>query len=326
MKENLFLKHTGIELPIICGAMYPCSNPELVAAVSEAGGIGIVQPISLVFVHKHDFRQGLQLIKSMTQKPFGMNIITEKSSKMYQERMEKYLDIALEEGVRFFITSLGNPKWVTERVHAQGGFVYHDVVDRRWALKALDSGVDGIICVNNRAGGHAGQRSLETLHNEMNDLNVPLIAAGGISTSAQVEHAMKSGYLGVQLGTRFIATSECNAHEDYKKAIVDAHEQDIVLTEKISGVPVSVIYSESVKRMGLRANPVARYMLKHPKFKHWMRMYYTLQSAWKLKNASLKGYSYSDFWQAGKSVEGINSIQSAAEVIQDLKKGCETFS
>ena len=145
MTQNLFLKHAGIEIPIICGAMYPCSNPELVAAVSEAGGIGIVQPISLVFVHKHDFRQGLQLIKSMTQKPFVMNIITEKSSKMYQERMEKYLDIALEEGVRFFITSLGNPKWVAERVHAQGGFVYHDVVDRKWALKALDSGVDGII-------------------------------------------------------------------------------------------------------------------------------------------------------------------------------------
>ena len=326
MTQNLFLKHAGIEIPIICGAMYPCSNPELVAAVSEAGGIGIVQPISLVFVHKHDFRQGLQLIKSMTQKPFGMNIITEKSSKMYQERMEKYIDIALEEGVRFFITSLGNPKWVAERVHAQGGFVYHDVVDRKWALKALDSGVDGIICVNNRAGGHAGQRSLETLYNELSDLNVPLIAAGGLSTCEQIEQAMKSGYFGVQLGTRFIATNECNAHADYKKAIVDAHEQDIVLTEKISGVPVSVIYSESVKRMGLRANPVARYMLKHPKFKHWMRMYYTLQSAWKLKNASLKGYTYSDFWQAGKSVEGINSIQSVASIMENLKKGCQPVS
>lgn len=326
MEKNIFLKHTGTELPIICGAMYPCSNPELIAAVAQAGGMGIVQPLSLVFVHKHDFRQGLRYIKSITDKPFGLNIITEKSSKIYQDRMKKYLDIALEEGVRFFVTSLGNPKWVVDRVHAQGGVVYHDVVDRRWALKALDSGVDGIICVNNRAGGHAGQRSLETLFNEMNDLNVPLVAAGGISTARQIEDALNFGYLGVQLGTRFIATTECNAHEDYKKAIVDAHEQDIVLTEKISGVPVSVIYSDAIKRMGLQASPIARYMLRHAKLKHWMRMFYTIQSAWKLKQASLKGYSYSDFWQAGKSVEGIESVLTVTDVMNELKKGCKNIT
>lgn len=321
MTESLFLKHTGTELPIICGAMYPCSNPELVAAVSEAGGMGIIQPLSLVFVHKRDFTEGIRYIQSLTSKPFGLNIITEKSSKMYRDRMEKYLDISLELGVRFFVTSLGNPRWVVERVHAKGGYVYHDVVDRKWALKALESGVDGIICVNNRAGGHAGQQSLETLYNEMRDLGVPLIAAGGLSTDKQIHTALSLGYQGVQMGTRFIATQECSAHADYKKAIIAAHEADIVLTDKISGVPVSVIYTESVKRMGLRANSVARYMLRHPKFKHWMRMYYTLQSAWKLKEASLKGYSYSDFWQAGKSVEGIDSVQSVAEVMKNLRTG-----
>jgi len=321
MSNSVFLKHTGTELPIICGAMYPCSNPELVAAVSEAGGMGIVQPLSLVFVHKRDFKDGLCYIKSLTSKPFGLNIITEKSSKMYRYRMEKYLDISLEMGVRFFVTSLGNPRWVVERVHAAGGYVYHDVVDRKWALKALESGVDGIICVNNRAGGHAGHQTPQSLFNEMRDLGVPLIAAGGISTQEQVHAAMMLGYQGVQMGTRFIATRECNAHEDYKKAIISAHEADIVLTEKISGVPVSVIFTESVKRMGLKANPLARYMLKHPKFKHWMRMYYTIQSAWKLKEASLKGFSYSDFWQAGKSVEGIDSIQSVSEVMENLRVG-----
>ena len=323
MTESLFLKHTGTELPIICGAMYPCSNPELVAAVSEAGGMGIIQPLSLVFVHKRDFTEGIRYIQSLTSKPFGLNIITEKSSKMYRDRMEKYLDISLELGVRFFVTSLGNPRWVVERVHAKGGYVYHDVVDRKWALKALESGVDGIICVNNRAGGHAGQQSLETLYNEMRDLGVPLIAAGGLSTANQIHTALSLGYQGVQMGTRFIATQECSAHADYKKAIISAHEADIVLTDKISGVLVSVIYTESVKRMGLRANSVARYMLRHPKFKHWMRMYYTLQSAWKLKEASLKGYSYSDFWQAGKSVEGIDSVQSVAEVMKNLRAGLD---
>src|SRR3989338_11444968 len=102
--ETSFTKQAGIKYPIICGAMYPCSNPELVASVSEAGGIGIIQPLSMVFVHKHDFRKGLKFIKSLTKNPIGMNIITEKSAKIYQERMEKWLDISLEEGVRFFVT------------------------------------------------------------------------------------------------------------------------------------------------------------------------------------------------------------------------------
>ncbi|NBO38952.1 nitronate monooxygenase [bacterium] len=321
MSESLFLKHTRSELPIICGAMYPCSNPELVAAVSEAGGIGIIQPLSLVFVHKKEFRSGLEYIQSLTKKPIGLNIITEKSSQMYRDRMEKYLDIALEMGVRFFVTSLGNPRWVVDRAHAVGGFVYHDVVDKKWALKALDSGVDGIICVNNRAGGHAGYQTMETLFAEMESLNIPLIAAGGLSTANDLRHALAIGYQGIQMGTRFIATQECTAHADYKKAIITANESDIVLTEKISGVPVSVILTESVKRMGLKANPFARYLLRHPRFKHWMRLYYTTQSLWKLKEASMKGFSYSDFWQAGKSVEGIDSVESVAQVMSSLRAG-----
>jgi nitronate monooxygenase len=214
---------------------------------------------------------------------------------------------------------LGNPRWVTEKVHAAGGFVYHDVVDRKWAMKALDSGVDGIICVNNRAGGHAGQHAMEKLFSDMHDLHVPLIAAGGLSTGSDIKQALLLGYQGVQLGTRFIATTECTAHLDYKKAIVAAHEADIVLSEKITGVPVAVINTESVKRLGLKANPLARYMLGHPKMKHWVRMFYTLQSAWKLKEASTKGFSHSDFWQAGKSVEGIDSVVSVADVMAEFR-------
>ncbi|MFZ9520482.1 MAG: NAD(P)H-dependent flavin oxidoreductase [Silvanigrellaceae bacterium] len=321
MSKSIFLEHTKTELPIICGAMYPCSNPELVAAVSEAGGIGIIQPLSLVFVHKREFTEGLKYIRSLTQKPIGLNIITEKSSKIYQQRMEKYLDIALELGVRFFVTSLGNPSWVVKKVHAVGGYVYHDVVDKKWALKALENGVDGIIGVNNRAGGHAGYKTPEELFTELSTLGVPLVAAGGLSTAEDVKEAMSIGYLGVQLGTRFIASAECTAHSDYKSAIVGAEESDIVLTEKISGVPVSVILTESVRRMGLKANPVARWMLKHPKFKHWMRLYYTTSSFWRLKEASMKGVSYKDFWQAGKSVRGIDSVQTVADIMAELARG-----
>src|SRR5512146_2301337 len=87
-------RHAGIEIPLICGAMYPCSNPELVAAVSEAGGIGIVQPISLTYVHGHDFREGLRLIRRLTSKPVGMNALIEGSSRAYHERMVRWVEVA----------------------------------------------------------------------------------------------------------------------------------------------------------------------------------------------------------------------------------------
>lgn len=106
----------GIDVPIIAGAMYPCSNPELVAAASAAGGIGIVQPISLTYVHGYDFRAGLRFIKSITDKPIGMNALIEQSSTRYHQRMQQWVDIALEEGVRFFVTSLGKPGWVVEKI------------------------------------------------------------------------------------------------------------------------------------------------------------------------------------------------------------------
>ncbi len=111
----------GIDVPLICGAMYPCSNPELVAAASEAGAIGIVQPISLVYVYGNDFRQGLRRIRQLTDKPIGMNVLTEQSSQRYLDRMRRWLDIALEEGVRFFVSSLGNPRWIVDAVEPAGG-------------------------------------------------------------------------------------------------------------------------------------------------------------------------------------------------------------
>ncbi|MDR3491284.1 MAG: nitronate monooxygenase [Gammaproteobacteria bacterium] len=316
--KTLFTEQVGIQYPIICGAMYPCSNPELVAAASEAGGIGIIQPLSLVFVHKHAFRDGLKLIKSKTTKPIGMNIITEKSSKTYEKRMHEWLDIALEEGVRFFVTSLGNPRWVVDKVAPYQGIVYHDVTEKKWAEKALDAGAQGLICVNNRAGGHAGTLTTEKLFTDLSSFNVPLICAGGIGDQKTFHHALELGYAGVQLGTRFIATTECNAHADYKNAIIKAHESDIVLTDKISGVPVSVIKTEYIEKIGTKAGIFARYLLKHRRTKHWMRMYYTLQSLWKLKKASLEGASYKDYWQAGKSVEGCHEILSVNKVIQQL--------
>jgi nitronate monooxygenase len=321
--KTTFTEQVGIEVPLICGAMYPCSNPELVAAVSAAGGIGIIQPLSMIYVHRHDLREGIRLMRGITDKPIGFNAIVEKSSKVYEDRMRRWIDVALEEGVRFFITALGKPDWVVKKVHAVGGVVYHDVTERKWAERALDGGVDGLICVNNRAGGHAGARAPQDLYDELNDLGVPLVCAGGIGDEKGFVDALSLGYAGVQLGTRFIATAECHAHDDYKRAIVQAKARDIVLTERISGVPVAVIETDYVKKVGTKAGFVAKRMLRHPKLKHYARMYYSLRSLVQLKRASLQGTNYRDYFQAGRSVEGIDAIEPAAEVVARFEQAVE---
>lgn len=312
-----FTEQVGIQIPIICGAMYPCSNPELVAAASEAGAIGIVQPLSMTYVHGHQLREGLRLIKSLTSKPFGMNIIVEKSSKVYEKRMRESVDIGLEEGCRFFITALGNSKWVVDAVKAFKGTVYHDVTERKWADKALSYGVDGLICVNNRAGGHAGRKSPEELWNELHDLNVPLICAGGVGDEQDFIHALQIGYAGVQMGTRFIATVECREKDNYKQAILAADESDIILTERVTGIPLSVIRTPYVEQIGTHVGPIARYLLQHRWTKHWMRLWYSLMAVRSFKNVTLHGGSSKDYLQAGKSVHGINTIKPAGTIIKE---------
>ena len=309
-------RHAGIEIPLICGAMYPCSNPELVAAASEAGGIGIVQPISLTYVHGHDFRAGLRLIRSLTTKPVGMNALIEQSSRTYRDRMERWIEVALEEGVRFFVTSLGNPRWVVDRVHAAGGVVYHDVTELKWAQKGRDAGVDGLIGVNRRAGGHPGTRSAEELLGEVAPVGLPVVCAGGIGEAGDFVAALRLGYAGAQLGTRFIATTECKASAAYKSAILAAGEEDIVLSERITGVPVAVIRTPYIERVGLRAGRVARWMLRHRRTKHLMRTVYALRSLWQLKRASLDTSGSQDYWQAGRSVRSIDSIEPAGVIVR----------
>ena len=314
--DTPFSRQAGIEVPLICGAMYPCSNPELIAAVSEAGGIGILQPISLTYVHGHDYREGIRYMRTLTSRPIGMNALIEASSRTYHQRMIEWVNIALEEGVRFFVTSLGNPRWVVEAAKPYGGIVYHDVTERKWALKALEGGVHGLIAVNRRAGGHAGPRSPEQLLEELGNLGVPLICAGGIGTEQDFVRVLEMGYAGAQLGTRFIATTECRASQVYKQAIVNAKEADIVLSERISGVPVAVINTPYLRRAGLKAGPFARWMLRGRRTKKWMRSFYGLKSIWQLKRASLDESGEKDYWQAGKSVAGIDKIEPAGEIVR----------
>ena len=317
--QTKFTDHAGVEYPIICGAMYPCSNPELVSAASNGGGLAIMQPVSLTYVHGWDLRKGIKYIKSMTNKPFGFNALIEKSNKIHIERMSVWIDIALEEGIRFFVTSLGKPDWVCEKVHTVGGVVYHDVTTRHWAKKGKDSGVDGLICVNNRAGGHLGDQSKEQMFEELHDMNLPLICAGGVGGEDELNDALRLGYDGVQMGTRFIATDECNTSDNYKRAIIEANEEDISWTKRISGVPISVIKTKNFRQ----ENSWLVRKLLSGKFKHLARTFINSISYWRLKsikqsdekNGSPKS---TELYSAGKSVGAIDNTVSATVIMREL--------
>jgi nitronate monooxygenase len=127
--------------------------------------------------------------------------------------------------------------------------------------------------------------------------------------------ALRMGYAGVQMGTRFIATTECSASPEYKQTIVDAEEEDIVHSERLTGVPVAVINTPSVQKLGLKAGPLARWMLRGRRTKHWMRTIYALKSFWQLRRSLHAKSARGDYWQAGKSVAGIRSVEPVATIV-----------
>ena len=286
--------------------------------MSEAGALGVIQPLSLTYVHGYDFLEGIRYIRSLTQKPIGFNALIEKSSRKYHERMSNWIDIALDEGIKFFITSLGKPDWVVKRVQNYGGVVYHDVTEQKWAQIGVDCGVDGLICVNNRAGGHCGGLSPQQLIEQCKDFNKPMVCAGGVATAESVKSMLDLGYQACQLGTRFIATLECRVSHGYKQAIVDAGEEDIALTEKMTGVPVSIIKPAKHREQDLKAQGLLGWMLQSPRFKHLARLYLSLRSIMGLKKAISSNSAESEYWQAGKSVDGIHEVISVKQVVDQL--------
>ena len=315
--SSQFLKDTGAKVPIICGPMYPGSNPELVAAVSNSGGFGVVQPLALTILYGHDFRKGLQLIKKLTKNSFGVNFtIFGGANKKYHKQMERWMEISIEEGVKFFLTSLGKPNEILKVAKQHQIKVYHDVPNKKVALAMKDIGVDGLNCINWRGGGQTGIQSAENFIEELHDIGIPLICAGGISNKEDYKKALEMGYAGVQMGTRFLATHECKVTQSYKQAIVESSEEDIVWTNKIAGNNSSVIKTKDVMQGGLRTGPVINFMLRQSKLKRYARMYLMSRG---LKNYNKTAFDDSvQFWQAGKGVGNVQSVKYVADIIEEF--------
>ena len=309
------LNDTGASIPVFCGPMYPGSNPELVAAVSRAGGIGIVQPLSLTYLYKHNFREGLRLIKSLSGgKPLGVNF-TILPNKKYQKMVDEWMDISISEGVKFFLTSLGKPDSIVNMAHKHGIKVYHDVHSIELARRAAAAGVDGLILLNSSMGGQTGSLEADHFIKEVKilNLNIPLVCAGGIGDEAGFSYALDQGYAGVQMGTRFLATPECMVSDGYKNGIILAKSEDIVLTNKLAGTESSVIRTPMIEQGGLRTNMLISFLLRQPATKGYARMYLLQQAIDSYKKAAFDS-SY-EIWQAGKGVSVINSIEPVADIL-----------
>jgi nitronate monooxygenase len=274
-----FTQAIGIEYPIIGAPMFLISYEEMVIAVAEAGGLGAI-PLPN-FVNTEDLKKTLDKIREKTDKPIGVNIHL---SGMFE--WEEQFALCLNYGVKFFIASLGDPCYILDDVHKNGGKVYADVISLKQGLKARDRGVDGLIAVAAGAGGHCGTIPTIILVPYLKaKTGLPVVAAGGISTGAQMAAAMAIGACAVVTGTRLIATHESKAEDAYKKMVLQAGPKDIICTDRISGNPANWL-ADSIK--DFEKIPDAR-------SKRWR-----------------------DYWSAGKSVAQVEEVKSAGEVIREM--------
>ena len=216
----------GIEHPIIQGGMIWASQWQLVTAVSNAGGLGLLGSGSM---SAEELRTQIRQCKAHTDKPFGVNVPI-----MYANSVQT-MEVIMEEGVSVVFTSAGNPALWTEKLHEKGIKVVHVVSSSKFALKAQAAGVDAVVAEGFEAGGHNGREETTTLvlvPEVCRKVTIPVIAAGGIATGRAMYATMALGAEGVQMGSRFIATEEASVHPLFKQEVLKAKEGDTVLTLK----------------------------------------------------------------------------------------------
>jgi enoyl-[acyl-carrier protein] reductase II len=216
----------GIKYPIIQGGMIWNSGWKLASAASNSGILGLIGAGSM---YPDVLREHIQKCKAATDQPFGVNV------PMLYPNIEEIMNIIVEEDVKIVFTSAGNPKTWTKWLQDKGITVVHVVSSVKFALKAQDAGVDAVVAEGFEAGGHNGREETTTLTlipMVKEHLKVPLIAAGGIATGKGMLAAMTLGADGVQMGSRFVASTESSAHDAFKQVVVDAKEGDTQLTLK----------------------------------------------------------------------------------------------
>lgn len=316
--KNRFTAMLGIEFPMIMAPMFLVSNVEMVKEAMKSGIAGTFPTLN--FRKEGELENALSELSALhKQTPggsYGVNLIVQKSNFM----LDKHLEICINHRVPFYITSLGSPEEVISKAHSYGGKVFCDVVNLKHAKKCADLGCDGFIAVGHGAGGHAGNIALHVLVESLgrNFPNIPVIAAGGISTGAGIASMLAAGAEGVSVGTRFIATTEAAVGDGYKNGIITAGMSDIVLTEKLSGTPCTIIDTPYARKIGYKQTWFERLMNRNKTLKKYVKMIIAVRGMKRLEK-SIKPNNYNNLWCAGQSVEHIKSVVPVRDVIATLR-------
>ena len=303
-----FTQQFDVKYPIICAPMFLVSSVKMVVSASEAGGVGTFPALNYRPIER--YRQTIKEIKGLTAKPFGINIIVQKSNKYQYKQIEH----ALEEKVPLIITSLGNPKEVIRLAHEMGTRVYCDVVGFEHAKKVADLGADGLIAVGFGAGGHAGEISpLALIPNLVRMVKLPVIAAGGIVDGAGMAAAFALGASAVYMGTRFIVSKEAEVGEKYKNAITRAKSEDIVNTDRVDGFPGNFIRTKELEAVGLKKGFLEEILTKNRKIKRFISLSRAARSLFGDMDSKV---SYKTVYSAGHGVGLIDAVLSIQEIME----------
>lgn len=318
MTQQTIDQMLGIEYPVIIAPMFLISNTKMIKA-ALACGVTAAFP-ALNYRTDKELRAAIADIRSASSKPFGVNLIVNKSNPKYKGQLKTLLELKVD----FIITSLGNPKEVIQHCKPLGIKVFCDVVDLAYAKKVEALGADAVIAVNNRAGGHAGNLSpMELITTLKANCQIPVISAGGVATGKDLKQVMDWGAAGASIGTIFIACDEADISQEYKQAMVDYGEKDIVRTTKLSGSPLTVINTPYVQKLGTKANWL-EWVLNHNKtLKKYAKMLLAFKGMKAVEKAAF-GATYKTVWCAGPAIEHVKSIQPISSIIKTLTSEYES--
>lgn len=303
----------GIEFPIIMAPMFLVTNPEMVIAASESGLAGCIPALNFRTIE--ELEAGIKKIKAGTSKPFGINLIVNKSNIHAKKQLFKCLDL----GVNFFITSLGSPEEVIQESKKLGIKVFCDVIDQKTAKKVEDLGADGIIAVNSGAGGHLGNIPATVLVPELKKVcKIPVISAGGVGTGSGILSMLALGADGLSIGSPFIASKESGVSEEYKRACIDYGAEDIVVTTKLSGSRCTVINTPFLQKVGTDQNMIESFLNKNKQIKKYAKML-TYYKGMKMLEKAAFSATYKSIWCAGSSIEFTEEILSINDIVLKMK-------
>jgi len=303
----------GTELPIIMAPMFLVTNVEMIVAAAESGIAGCIPALNFRTIE--ELEKGLKEIKSRTNKPFGVNLIVNKSNIL----AKKQLHACLDAGVDFFITSLGSPEEVIKESKNQKIKVLCVVIEEDYAKKVEDLGADGIIAVNSGAGGHLGNIPASVLVPALKSkCKIPVISAGGVGTGSGILSMLALGADGLSIGTPFIATKESGVSDDYKKACIDYSAEDIVVTTKLSGSRCTVINTPYVQKIGTDQNIVENLLNKNKQLKKYAKMLTYYKGMKAIEKAAFSA-TYKTVWCAGTSVEFTTEVGTVKGIVEKFK-------